>query len=107
MSKQRKERIMPYGTTKQSLIDKIKHVRKERCSYVGDRCDCKLNGSTGCPELWAVGILLEGMSELEYEAIWDRVKNIRIEQRSSMSMMHRKCECGNSCRTGTCLKCLG
>jgi len=67
--------------TKEEIIKALENIRKIRCCYAGDRCDCKFgaheadnikNEVTGCPELrMAIGVLTH-MNEGEWFNIHDR-----------------------------------
>ena len=69
---------------KDEVLESIKVARKNACHYMGSTCDCKYGGPvdrfsderegerTGCPELRTLIVLLEQMTEEEYDNILKR-----------------------------------
>jgi hypothetical protein len=75
-----------FGYDKNTILESLKGLRFDLCSYLGSTCDCKFGykssgkklgmhsmfdsgEQTGCPELYVVIDLLSQMTDAEFEEI--------------------------------------
>jgi len=72
---------MGFGIKQQHLLKNLEKLRKQRCAYLGERCDCKylkdeedadfhyLDETNGCPEIRMAAAMLAALSEEEFNEL--------------------------------------
>lgn len=62
------------GLNKEELLDRLRLIRKNLCTYTHDPCDCKFNQHHGCPEVYEAIALIEKLTDKQFNVLRKKAK---------------------------------